>query len=189
MKLLKQVLFGVAFTAIGFIVALMLQGTFRFDAKLSIDGLLGVVIAVIAVIGATIIVPMWVQPKLYSQRAIHKTLNQDVTLLASLVDELLDEYRELHGSQRILTVEDRQSMLAKHKKINNVARVVGLQKSKTATLDDFNERVYAPLTESNGTFSDDALPGDKLKESTYLAVKGVLDPVSYELQQLRYVLY
>lgn len=185
---LLVILVAIVFTLVGFFVAVTCRHGFTFKADLTMDGLMAAVMAGLAVLAATIILPLWIQPQLHRQREVNKALTQDVVQLLSLIEDLLTDYEVKHNSGSALTVKDRQTILAKHKKINNIARVINQQAKSSPAIKDFESKVYTPLTQSQGEFSDRALPRKKLDAATYLSVKSALDPITYELQEIRYKL-
>lgn len=186
---LLLILIAVIFLLFGFGIAVILQNQIHFTANLTMDGITAAVIAALAVLAATVILPLWIQPQLYRQREINKIILQDVTTLLSLIEDLLLDYELKHESKTSITKKDRQLMLIKYKKINNMARVINMQIKNSSALSNFETDVYEPLTKSQGDFLEGALPGKKLSDTIYLATKNSLDPITYKLHEIRYKLF
>lgn len=182
-------LIATVFLVFGFSVAIALQNKINFTANLTMDGMATAFMAALAVLAATIILPLWIQPQLYRQREINKIILQDVNSLLSLIEDLLLDYELKHQSKTPITKKDRQLMLIKHKKINNTARVINMQIKNSSALNSFENDIYNPLTKSQGDFSENTLPGKRLGDTTYLAAKNSIDPISYKLQGIRYKLF
>lgn len=186
---LVAILLAAVFTYMGFAVGIVAAKGISFKSDLTADGLIAGFTAGVAVLAATIILPMLVQPHIYKQRGFNKVIQGDTTNLLALIEEILEDYRLKHDAGTPITVKERQSFLAKHKKINNLARVIKQQAKASAALSNFEEKVYNPLTDSQGEFSDKALPKAKLNDTIYLPIKNNLDAISYSLQEIRYKLF
>lgn len=186
---LVAILIIVIFTYIGFTAGITASKGISFKPDLTADGLITGFMAGVAVLAATVILPMLIQPHIYKQRGFNKVVQEDTTNLLGLVEEILEDYRLKHDAGTVITVKERQSFLAKHKKINNLARVIKQQAKTSPALNNFEEKVYNPLTDSQGEFSDKALPKAKLNDTIYLPIKNNLDAISYSLQEIRYKLF
>lgn len=182
-------LVAIVFALVGFAAAISWQRGINFKSDLTIDGLLTVSIAALTVLAATIILPLWIQPQLHRQQEVNRALGQDIGTLLSLIEDMLADYEVKYSSSTPVTIKERQIMLAKHKKVNNLARIINLQTKNSHTIKNFEEDIYILLTQSHGEFSDKAVPRKKLDAATYLSIKSTLDPISYKLQEIRYKLF
>lgn len=171
---------------IGFFTAMYLSSGVSFESKLSADGLLTALVAVVAIIAATYILPINIQPLLQKQKSINSLTHENIRALTAEIESILSDFTEFHISKKVIGDAGRKNLLRKYTRVMNYSSILRKQVDKVAALKDYTEEVHNLLDGSKNDFTENMLPTSKVTERKFLDVKTQLDPVIYKLIEIRY---
>jgi hypothetical protein len=177
---------GLVLISLGFIVGLLAFKGINIDGGLSYDGITSLIVGLVAVFAATVVLPIMIQPYFRKQRSLSDITHENIKLIVSSLDEVLNLLSELNTSGNQVSIPDRKSLLALYSRIANYCAIISRHSSEIPALSGFKDSVEAPLTKSKTNFAEVVLPGGLIEDVLYLSIKDTLEPVIYELMEVRY---
>jgi len=179
---------GVLMLVIGFITGLLFTKGVKLDSKLTVDGIVTTLGTLFAIIAATIVLPLAIQPVINRQSNKVNVVHDDINKLLALIDDVLTTCENIYLSNNAVTERQRKLILARHTDIQSLAKLLKEHSDQHEALKHFDAKIYEPLNNSHTDFSDNVMPSKKLTSSKLLAIRNHLEPITYELRNIRYEL-
>jgi len=172
--------------ALGYVAGLLTTNGVKLEGGLSYDGIANLVVALVAIFAATVILPIMIQPLFRRQKSLSDMTHENIKLIISALNEVLDLLTELNTSGDPVSDRDRKTLLALYSKIANYCAIISRHSSELPALTDFATKIEAPLTKSKSNFAEIVVPGGVIDDSLFLRIKETLEPAVYELMEIRY---
>lgn len=182
------VMIGVAVLgfAVGILVGILCSQNIQIDSKFTVDGIVAALATLIAVLAATIVLPLTIQPLIQQQSGINSVAHEDIKELLSLINKVTGACEEINRENRTITTRDRKHIISLHTQIHSLSRILKDQANTVPALNSFTNDAYEPLNNSHTDFADQVTVGRKITDDRYLSIRSSLDPVTTKLRELRY---
>jgi xanthosine utilization system XapX-like protein len=180
------VITGLISLMVGILVGIAIAGGFELENKLTMDGVVAAIIALLAILAGSVLIPAVIQPITQRKKSENSILHENLKNLMGNIEETQSILTELYLSKVIVKDHDRKLIMGKYTKIVNYANLVRKHSKGFTALDDFNEKVYEPLTGAQTNFAEKVQQKQKITEAKYIAIRDSLDAVLYALIDIRY---
>jgi hypothetical protein len=185
LKNIRNLFFVCMFILLGIALGLYLSSSVKMENKITLDALTSAIVAILAIIAATIILPLLIQPLVRKQSYVVSCAREDIDALLKFIDGLLAHCEDMFESSSV-SEKNRKVLMSKYTKMINRASVLKKQVNKIDALKDFDQNVYQKLISTKADIAEKAVARRKLREPDYLSTKGNLEAVSDSLREIKY---
>jgi len=174
---------------LGFLLGTFIVGAVDYNNEITLDTILTVFSTTLAIIAATVLLPMRIQPLMNRRNLKHSLLREDLMSLHEKISVLSEILLNLNvKSNNEFELSDRKRILYHQQEILALASSIKDQSLGIDCMQNFEATVYKQLAMSKEDFTDNIMPGDKLNEKEFFKANRTMNNIKKEIIKKRTLL-
>ncbi|HSW91419.1 MAG TPA: hypothetical protein VLG09_02140 [Candidatus Saccharimonadales bacterium] len=179
---------AVVFLGIGTIVGMLISQGLKISGQLTYDGIANLIVGLVAVVAATVVLPVMIQPLFRKHKSITDFTHENIKVIVKSLNDALLQLTELNATAAPVTIEDRKLILSLYNLFANYSEILSQHANEIPALSGFSSDIAKPVMDSKSNFADVVVPDTVITDVIYLPIKDVLEKAIYDLIEMRYKL-